>query len=620
MGVTKADPPETKFSWLRSQLIGQNVEFDTPFGKRILTYADHTASGRGLRYIENFIVNNVLPFYGNTHTSDSYVGHKTSEMVKEASRYIKCCLGAGPDDALLFCGSGTTAAIKRLQEVMGITVPSILRDRVVKSLRSEERWLVFVGPYEHHSNLLSWRSSLAEMIEIGFDDEGLVDIRALRLQLEVYKDSNRFMLGSFSACSNVTGIYSETRAIARLLHEFGAFACFDFAASGPYIEMDMRSGELEGYDAIFLSPHKFLGGPGTPGILLMNKALYKLGSSAPSTSGGGTVNFVNGFSDEHTLYCEDVEEREDAGTPPIIQKIRTAMVFWVKEFIGCEVIEKQEHVYIRAALKRLLPNPNIWVLGNTSSPRQAIVSFLIFSTTNSPSYDMRNDDEDGVYNHTNKDGRGLYMWAESGNKRDKPLHSPFVAKLLNDLFGIQARAGCACAAPYGHHLLGVDETRSLAFRSAIQLGYTGVKPGWTRVSFPYYMSTEEFEFILAALEFIATYGQRFLPLYKFNWKTGNWTFKSSAFMENLLGEDYTIDLISILSLSEAKPGMQNKNSNSTGSRDGGSSYGDKKTIEVISKYASYLETAKYVASFLPKFPPQRKVPKEIDPSLAHFRV
>ncbi|KAJ4951372.1 hypothetical protein NE237_028204 [Protea cynaroides] len=618
--ITKSDLPETKFSWLQSQLIGRNLEFDTPFGKRILTYADHTASGRGLYYIENFISNNVLPFYGNTHTCDSYVGQKMTKMVEEASRYIKCCLGAGPEDALLFCGSGTTAAIKRLQEVMGITVPSTMRERVLKMMRREERWLVFVGPYEHHSNLLSWRNSLAEVIEIGLDDEGLLDMKALRLQLETYKDSNRPMLGSFSACSNVTGIYCGTRSIARLLHEFGAFACFDYAASGPYVEIDMRSGELEGYDAIFLSPHKFLGGPGTPGILLMSKVLYKLGSSAPSTCGGGTVDFVNGFNEEYTLYCEDVEEREDAGTPPIIQKIRAAMVFWVKDFIGYELIENQEHVYTRAALKRLLPNPNIWVLGNTGAPRQAIFSFVIFSTTNSPSYDTINDQSGGhAYGQDGIGSKGLYMWAESGNKRDKPLHGPFVAKLLNDLFGIQARAGCACAAPYGHHLLGVDKTRSLAFRSAIQLGYSGVKPGWTRVSFPYYMSKEEFEFILAALEFIATYGQRFLPLYKFNWKTGNWTFKSRAFMENLLGEDYIIHLSNRLLSTGPKPGMKNEKKN--GSKDGEKSYGDdKKIIEVISKYASYLETAKYVASFLPKFPPQRILPKEIDPSLLHFRV
>ncbi|XP_042518114.1 probable cysteine desulfurase [Macadamia integrifolia] len=576
MGVAKTDTAETKFEWLRSQLVGHDVDFDTPFGRRLLTYADHTASGRSLQFIEEFIANNVLPFYGNTHTSDSFVGHKTTKMVKEATRYIKNCLGAGPDDALIFCGSGTTAAIKRLQEVMGIAVPSTMRDRILTSLKSEERWVVFVGPYEHHSNLLSWRNSLAEVIEIGLDNDGLIDMRGLSRQLESYKDSKRPMLGSFSACSNVTGTYSDTRAIARLLHQHGAFACFDYAASGPYAEIDMRSGEIEGFDAIFMSPHKFVGGPGTPGLLLMHKALYKLRSYAPSTCGGGTVDFVNGFSEQHTLYYEDVEEREDVGTPPIVQKIRAALAFWVKDFIGYNVIENQEHVYINAALKRLLPNPNIMVLGNTSAPRQAILSFVIYSTTNSSSYEMKTENGRGI--------RGLNMWAESGNKRDKPLHGPFVAKLLNDLFGIQARAGCACAGPYGHHLLGVDENRSIAFRSAIQKGYTGVKPGWTRLSFPYYMSSEEFEVILAALEFIAAYGQRFLPLYNFNWKTGNWTFQSKAFMENIMGEDYTANEV------------------------------------LIKKYAYYLETAKYVASFLPKFPPQRRVPKDIDLSLAHFRV
>ncbi|XP_042492911.1 uncharacterized protein LOC122072611 [Macadamia integrifolia] len=615
IGVAKTDPSEIKLEWLRSQLIGHNVRFDTPFGKRILTYADHTASGRSLQYIENFITTNVLPFYGNTHTGDSYVGHKTTKMMKESTKYIKTCLGAGPDDAIIFCGSGTTAAIKRLQEVMGIAVPSIMRERVLQSLRNEERWLVFVGPYEHHSNLLSWRNSLAEVIEIGLDDDGLIDMGDLKHQLEAHKNSNRPMVGSFSACSNVTGIYADTRAIARLLHQYGAFACFDYAASGPYVEINMRSGELEGYDAVFMSPHKFLGGPGTPGLLLMNKALYKLRSSAPSTCGGGTVDFVNGFSEEHTLYYEDVEEREDAGTPAIVQKIRAALVFWVKDFIGYDVIQNQEHVYISAVLKRLLPNPNILVLGNTRAPRQAILSFVIYSTTSSSYHETNHQFGDDSRN--NGRDRGLHMWAESGNKRDKPLHGPFVAKLLNDLFGIQARAGCACAAPYGHHLLGVDETRSLAFRSAIDEGYIGVKPGWTRVSFPYYMSIEEFEFILAALEFIATYGQRFLPLYSFNWKTGGWSFKSRAFMENILGEDYTTLDVGDLSLTDAMTKMK---INHNGSRDGGDSYSDKNASGVIGTYASYLKTAKYVAGFLPKFPPQRRIPKDLDPSLAHFRV
>ncbi|XP_047257398.1 cysteine desulfurase SufS isoform X2 [Capsicum annuum] len=287
-------------------IVGENADFDTPFGKRRLTYADHTASGRGLHYIENYIINNVLPFYGNSHTSDSHVGYQTTKLVHEAAAYVKKCVGGGDEDAIIFCGSGSTAAIKRLQEVMAISVPSILRDKILtKCFRNEtkERWVVFVGPYEHHSNILSWRQSLAEVVEIGLDENGLVDMESLRDQLEFYKTTNRPMLGSFSACSNVTGTYSDTRAIARLLHKNGAFACFDFAASAPYAKIEMRSGEIDGYDAVFISPHKFLGGPGTPGILVMNKALYRLRTSPPSTCGGGTVDFVNPYNEKFYSKC-----------------------------------------------------------------------------------------------------------------------------------------------------------------------------------------------------------------------------------------------------------------------------------------------------------------------------
>ncbi|XP_050292551.1 uncharacterized protein LOC126733348 [Quercus robur] len=599
MGVPRKNSTEKKLSWLRSQIIGVDAEVDSLFGKRRLTYADHTASGRSLQCIENFINKNVLPFYGNTHTSDSYVGHRTTKMLHEATSYIKKSLGGGQEDALLFCGSGTTAAIKRLQEVMGIAVPSILRDRVLKCLRSEERWVVFVGPHEHHSNLLSWRQSLAEVVEIGLDDSGLIDMEALKLQLETYKYADRPILGSFSACSNVTGIYSETRAIAKLLHRYGGFVCFDFAASGPYVEIDMRSGEIDGYDAIFLSPHKFLGGPGSPGILLMRKVLYQLESSPPSTCGGGTVNYVNGFNEKDTMYLDDIEERENGGTPQIIQTVRAALAFWVKDYIGCHVIEKQEHTYIEKALQRLLSNQNIRILGNTSAKRQAILSFIIYSTSISPLASLKN-------------GGNTDMWRETGNKRDKPLHGPFVAKLLNDLFGIQARGGCACAGPYGHSLLNLDATYSLAIRAAIQKGYVGVKPGWTRISFPYYMSHEEFEFILAAMEFLAIYGQRFLPLYHFNFRTGSWTFRKKVAKELLSEENNcTVHILPVTSAMHAvKEGHYNSKAYDNVRA---------KQIETIKKFTAYLEAAKYIASLLPKFPSQRRLPEDIDINL-HFRV
>ncbi|XP_075657075.1 uncharacterized protein LOC142627158 [Castanea sativa] len=623
MGVPRTNSTEEKLPWLRSQIIGGDAEIDSLSGKRRLTYADHTASGRSLQYIETFINDNVLPFYGNTHTCDSHVGHWTTKMVHEAASYIKKSLGGGQEDALLFCGSGTTAAIKRLQEVMGIAVPSILKDRVLKCLCSEERWVVFVGPYEHHSNLLSWRQSLAEVIEIGLDDNGLIDMEALKLQLETYKYANRPILGSFSACSNVTGIYSDTRAIAKLIHQYGGFACFDFAASGPYVEIDMRSGEIDGYDAIFLSPHKFLGGPGSPGILLMRKVLYRLESSPPSTCGGGTVNYVNGFDEKDTLYVEDIEERENGGTPQIIQTVRAALALWVKEYIGYQVIEKQEHTYIEKALQRLLLNQNICILGNTSAKRQAILSFLIYSTNNSSLAGLKNGSND-PFNNTDGCREGkvkeFYLWGEIGTNKDKPLHGPFVAALLNDLFGIQARGGCACAGPYGHDLLNVDEVHSLALRDLIQKGYVGVKPGWTRVSFPYYMSHEEFEFILAAVEFLAIYGQRFLPLYNFNLRSGSWSLKRKAAKELLSKENKcNVHVLPLASAMHTDTDTDTVNLKHHNSKKCENVNVMAKQTGSVNKFTAYLETARYIASLLPKFPPQRRLPNDIDINL-HFRL
>ncbi|VAH43069.1 unnamed protein product [Triticum turgidum subsp. durum] len=500
-----------KVEWLRSQLIGKDVEFDTPFGRRALTYADQTASGRSLSYIEDYLVKQVLPFYGNTHTDDSHVGSKTTRLVHKAASYIKRCMGAGAGDALIFCGAGTTAAIKRLQEIIGVALPSVeMRNRLSAQLRAEERWVVFVGPYEHHSNLLSWRQSLAEVVEVGVDADGLVDVAALRRALGSPEYADRPMLGSFSACSNVTGVMTDTREIARVLHQHGAFACFDFAASGPYVKIDMKSGAADGYDAVFLSPHKFVGGPGTPGILLMNKSLYKLNSQPPSTCGGGTMAYVNGFNEEDTLYYDDIEEREDAGTPPILQKIRASLAFWVKEYVGYDTMDLHERLFSEMAMKRLLHNPNVMVLGNTNAHHIPIFSFLIY-----PSVTVKEKPFD-AFGEPSCDKQ-----LETMKHKQLSLHGRFVTRLLNDLFGIQARGGCACAGPYGHTLLNVDNELSLCIRSAVLEGYSGLKPGWTRLSFSYYLSKEEFKFILSAIEFIATYGHRFLSLYKFDWITGN---------------------------------------------------------------------------------------------------
>ncbi|KAJ1275475.1 hypothetical protein BS78_05G138200 [Paspalum vaginatum] len=584
---------EEKVEWVRSQLVGRDVEFETPFGRRALLYADHTASGRSLRYIEDYILKHVLPFYGNTHTEDSYVGSRTTRMARKAASYIKRCMGAGPDDALLFCGSGATAAANRLQEVIGVACPPSLRGRAAAQLRAEERWVVFVGPYEHHSNLLSWRQSLAEVVEVGAGAEGLVDLAALRRALGSPQYARRPMLGAFSACSNVTGVITDTRAIARLLHQHGAFAAFDFAASGPYVDIDMRSGEMDGYDAVFLSPHKFVGGPGTPGILLMNRALYRLAGMPPSTCGGGTVAYVNGFSEEDTVYYENIEEREDAGTPPIVQKVRASLAFWVKEHVGRDAIDLRERVYADAAMTRLLSNPNIEVLGNVAARRLPIFSFLVYP---------------GDASET----------AAGGLRRRVPLHGRFVAKLLNDLFGVQARGGCACAGPYGHELLGVGEELSLRIRAAIVKGYHGVKPGWTRVSFAYYMSRDEFRFVLAAIDFVAAHGHRFLPLYSFDWATGNWTFRRRTFKHLVMREEL---------LRDHRHGHGTSTAINVASDD---EYYPKKTATANhaaaglgdSKYESYMDTATEIALSLPDTYRElvANVPKGLDPDIILFRV
>ncbi|CAN6330783.1 unnamed protein product [Urochloa humidicola] len=342
----------------------------------------------------------------------------------------------------------------------------------------------------------------------------------------------------------------------------------------------MKSGEIDGYDAVFLSPHKFVGGPGTPGILLMNKALYRLNSQPPSTCGGGTVAYVNGFNENDTLYYDDIEEREDAGTPPIIQKIRASLAFWVKEYIGYDMMSIRERVYSEMAMKRLVSNPSVLVLGNTKVERLPIFSFLIYPPVSNSG---------GVASH-----------------KRLPLHGRFVTRLLNDLFGIQARGGCACAGPYGHTLLNIDNELSLRIRTMILKGYNGLKPGWTRLSFSYYLSKEEFRFILAAIEFIASYGHRFLPLYKFDWITGDWTFRKQAIKYQIMKEELDlatgIDLLVENAQSKVANKLEKKHSNQK-------------------NFESYIESAKRIALSLPDISHQVvSIPKGVDPDLVLFHI
>lgn len=471
---------------LRDDVLGEGACIDTPFGRRRVTYADHIASGRPLASVEDALRAAVLPLYANTHTEDSATGAITTHLTHEAADYIKRCLGADADYKLVFPGTGATGALKRLQEILGVSVAGQWRDRVVRSLDPGERLVVFVGPYEHHSNELSWRESLAETVTVPLDADGLIDLAALERLLTDPRFVGRRLLGSFSAASNVTGLLTDVRAVASLLHRHGALAVFDYAASAPYVRIDVGpsvAGADDWLDAVVLSPHKFLGGPGSPGLLLFHRALYQL--SSPTTAGGGTVSYVS--STQHRYY-DDIEVREDAGTPAIIQKLRAALAFRVKERVGVAEIERRERALIDVALPRLAATPGVHVLGNLDAPRLAVASFLV----------------------------------ASGGKQ---LHAKFVIRLLSDLFGIQGRAGCSCAGPYGHALLGIDDETSACFLRAIEAGYEGVKPGWARLSFHYLLDDDERDFLLDAVAFVARHGFRFLPFYAFDWTSGAWRYR-----------------------------------------------------------------------------------------------
>lgn len=470
------------FATLRADLIGTDAVIHTPFGERRVTYADHVASGKPLHSVEQRIQELALPLYANTHTEDSATGAHSTHLTHQAQAYIKEQLGGDGTCKLIFCGSGSTAAVRRIQDILGLTVSAAHRASVLAALPVQERPVVFVGPYEHHSNEVSWRETLAEVVEIPLCPRGNLDLDVLLGHLKNPAYASRPKIGSFSAASNVTGLLTDTRTVARLLHKHGAYAFFDFAASGPYVKIDMKPGQADGYDAVFLSPHKFVGGPGTPGLLCFQQHLYHL--STPSTAGGGTVRYV---SPTRHAYIDDIEAREDAGTPAILGKIRTALAFKVKEELGVERLTAREHELLTQALGRLRTNPRLQVLGNPESPRLAFLSFLVKTS-------------DGVY-----------------------LHPRLVVRLLNDLFGIQARGGCACAGPYGHALLNIDEEHSERYFQCIMSDFEGVKPGWTRLNLAPWSTDEEVDFILKAMEFVAEYGERFVPLYQFNWQTGAWT-------------------------------------------------------------------------------------------------
>jgi selenocysteine lyase/cysteine desulfurase len=479
---------------VRDQIIGSDLLFETPFGLRNIFYADYTASGRGLRFIEEKLLR-IQRSYANTHTEDDYSGKYLTGLYHQAQTRIKEMVNAGEHGKVFSVGSGSTGALKKLQEIIGVYIPPLTRERLYRSCSEAKEGgadvrrhiegttpVVFIGPYEHHTNELMWREAFAEVAVVRLSEAGGLDLDDLERKVSDPRFKNRVKFGSFSAGSNITGVKTPVYEVARTCHRHDTAVFFDFAAVAPYVQIDMNRDKDSFFDAVFFSPHKFLGGPGSSGVLVINERIYRK-DLPPTTAGGGTVVYV-GF--DHHDYAEDIETREMAGTPPILQTIKAALAMEVKERIGTAEIERIEKANLALFLERLKRVPNLQFVGRYDMPELTpIVSFNIAH-------------------------------------RDRILHPKFVTKLLNDLFGIQSRAGCSCAGPYGHVLLGIEAETSARLREAIVRGYQGAKPGWVRINIHYTFTRRDVDFLNRAIAFIARYGHLFLRCYSFDWHTGEW--------------------------------------------------------------------------------------------------
>ncbi len=490
-------------AWLRENIIGRNLPFETCYGTKPLVYADYTASGRAVHFIENYLVN-LMKYYANTHTEDDFTGKTMTTLLHKAEWEIKRIVNAGCSGKIVFNGTGATGGIIKLQQIIGVYWPPTTKKRINDYLNEplknaddrrrkchtnflnsidDELPVVFVGPYEHHSNEIMWRETFCEVVEIPLNSEGYIDLAELEVQLAKPEYKNREKIGSFSAASNVSGVLSEVYEIARILHENGAIVCFDFAACAPYIEIDMNKNDKCYFDAIYLSPHKFLGGPGSSGILVFNERIYKK-DLPPTVAAGGTVDFV---TLDREKYIEDIETREKPGTPGIIQAIKVALAFQLKEKVGVENIEAIEYYFLKRFYDHYAGNEKIQFYGPIEPKKK--INIIPFNIVH----------------------------------KDRVFHPKFITKLINDLFGIQTRAGCSCAGPYGHRLLNISTEISRYYQCAIGIDkYSGVKPGWVRLNLHYTLSEAEFQYILDSIDFVIENAEKFIPEYNFNFATGDW--------------------------------------------------------------------------------------------------
>jgi len=436
---------EKYFNKFREKTIGNELAFETPNGPQTMMYADWIASGRLYNPIEEKIQKTFGPWVGNTHTETSETGTLMTKAYHLAQKKIKEHVNAGSEDVIITTGVGMTGVVNKFQRILGLKHCVGISGNQ-ECLKEKERPVVFITHMEHHSNHTSWFETMADVVVIPPGEGLLIDLEKLRAELEKYKD-RKVKIGSFTACSNVTGVFTPYHKMAKLMHEYGGLCFIDFAASAPYVDINMHPEDpMERLDAIFFSPHKFLGGPGSSGVLVFDSKLYN--SPTPDQPGGGTVDWTNAWGEYK--YIDDIEAREDGGTPGFLQAIRTALSIEVKTQMGTHNIEKREKELVKIAFEELSKIKTVHILADNVRERLGVISFYMLG-----------------------------------------IHYNMVVKILNDRFGIQVRGGCACAGTYGHYLLDVSYEHSKEITDKINTGDLSEKPGWIRLSLHPTMTNDE---------------------------------------------------------------------------------------------------------------------------------
>ena len=451
---------EKHFKKFRKNIIGINQTFASPYGEQKIIYTDWTASGRMYAPIEKTLLTKFYPFVANTHTETTQTGSSMTIAYHVAQKIIKEHVNATKQEVIITCDAGMTGAINKFQRILGLRIHEKYKNKVI--IPEQERPIVFVTHMEHHSNQTSWLETIADVVVINPTNKGLVDVNHLKELLEKYKDRIT-KIAAITSCSNVTGIFTPYHEIAALMHQNNGWCFVDFACSAPYIHINMNPKNVgEKLDAIYFSPHKFLGGPGTSGVVIFDSRLYT--NKIPDNPGGGTVEWTNPWG-EHA-YVANIEAREDGGTPGFLQVIRTALCIQLKNKMGVDNMLNREHELLEIVWNELKTISNLHVLAQKIKNRLSIVSFYI--------------DE---------------------------LHYNLAVKLLNDKFGIQTRGGCSCAGTYGHYLLHVDKDFSHSITTEIACGILDHKPGWVRLSLHPTTTNQELNYILTSLKLLCIHHQ-----------------------------------------------------------------------------------------------------------------